>query len=93
VALALYRPRAEAPKWFVNEAGFGMLVAASPVLSDRCPSLYPRRWGAEDGIRFLKSEISLKRVRAMSWRALEHMLNAAALTMTVIALIACGLVE
>ena len=54
----------------------------------RCRCLYRRRWAAEDGIRFLKSEVSLERVRVMSWRALEHMMNVAALTMTIIALIA-----
>ena len=42
-------------------------------------SFYRRRWRAEDGIRFLKSEVSLERVRVMSWRALEQTINIAAL--------------
>ena len=54
----------------------------------KCRSFYRRRWRAEDGIRFLKSEVSLERVRVMSRRALEQTINIAALAMTVIALIA-----
>ena len=54
----------------------------------KCRSFYRRRWRAEDGIRFLKSEVSLERVRVMSWRALEQTINIAALAMTIIALIA-----
>jgi len=54
----------------------------------KCRSFYRRRWRAEDGIRSLKSEVSLERVRVMSRRALEQTINIAALAMTVIALIA-----
>jgi len=53
-----------------------------------CRRLYRRRWKAEDGIRFLKTELGLERVRVMSWRALQHMMALAALAMTIIALAA-----
>ena len=43
MALAVYGPLARAPKRFVNEAVFGMLVAASPVLSEMARAV--RSWG------------------------------------------------
>jgi len=90
--MALLRP-ADGPRPLKFLAWLGERQVDPEAWAHRCRSLYRRRWGAEDAIRFLKSEVSLERVRVMSWRALEHMMNLAAFTMTLIALIAREPVE
>jgi len=56
-----------------NDVPF-MLLTSLPVESvqdaRRVLSYYARRWECEEGIRFLKSEVSLERIRTFKWTAI-----------------------
>jgi hypothetical protein len=56
-----------------NDVPF-MLLTSLPVESvedaRRVLAYYARRWECEEGIRFLKSEVSLERIRTFSWTAI-----------------------
>ena len=62
-----------------------MLLTNLPVetLKDakRIMRLYIRRWECEEGIRFLKSQVSLEKIRTFSWSAIRRLVLLAVLVM------------
>ena len=62
-----------------------MLLTNLPVESAddarRVLRYYARRWECEEGIRFLKSEVSLERIRTFNWTATRRLVLLAVLVM------------
>jgi len=56
-----------------NDTPFMVLTSVLVEPADdarRVPGYYMRRWECEEGIRFLKSEVNLERIRAFNWTAI-----------------------
>ena len=81
-------------KKFLRDGLIGLLRAGRPVVC-RMTSLpvespddarcvlryYARRWECEEGIRFLKSDVKLKRIRTFNWTAIRRLILLAVLVM------------
>jgi hypothetical protein len=57
------------------------LPVESPNDARRVLRYYARRWECEEGIRFLKSEVSLERIRTFNWTAICRLVLLAVLVM------------
>lgn len=55
--------------------------------AERLLKMYVGRWKAEEAIRFLKSDLGLEKVRALSFRALRRLVQMAYWAMLVVALV------
>jgi hypothetical protein len=71
-----------------NDVPF-MLLTSLPVESAedarRVLSYYARRWECEEGIRFLKSEVNLERIRTFNWTAICRLVLLCVLVMLYLA--------